>query len=101
VVALMGMWAAGFDLARMVFRSSTPSAGMLALNASFQDLAYFGLPVLSAVIGAQGLLPVIAGNRVISVLMVPVTIVLLGEMDGTKRKSLVGNLKTTVTKRLV
>ena len=41
------------------------------------------LPVLTAVIGAQGLLPIIVGNLVISVLMVPITIVLLGQMDGT------------------
>ena len=92
-VALMGTWAVGFGLARIVFRSTTPSAGMLALNSSFPDLAFFGLPVLTAVIGAQGLLPIIVGNLVISVLMVPITIVLLGEMDGTKHESLFENLK--------
>ena len=74
---------------------------MLAMNSSFPDLAYFGLPVLTAVVGAQGLLPIIVGNLVISVLMVPITMVLLGEMDGTKHQSLLGNLKSTVTKPLV
>jgi len=87
-VALMGTWAVGFALARIAFRRTTPSAGMLAMNASFPDLAYFGLPVLTAVIGSQGLLPIIVGNLVVSVLMVPITIVLLGEMDGTKHESL-------------
>jgi malonate transporter and related proteins len=100
-VALMGTWAVGFGLARFAFRSTTPSASMLALNANFPDLAYFGLPVLTAVLGAQGLLPVIVGNLVISVLMVPITILLLGAMDATKHESLLGNLKTTVTKPLV
>ena len=33
-VALMGTWAVGFCLARIAFRRSTRSAGMLALNAS-------------------------------------------------------------------
>ncbi len=98
VVALMGTWAVGFVLARLVFRSTTPSAAMLGLNSSFPDLAYFGLPVLAAVIGSQGLLPVIVGNLVISVLMVPITILLLGAMDGTKHESFLDNLKTTVTK---
>jgi hypothetical protein len=60
---------------------------MLALNASFPHLAYFGLPVLSSVVGAQGLLPVIVGNLVVSVLMVPITILLLRAMDGTKHES--------------
>jgi predicted permease len=100
-VALMGTWAVGFGLARIAFRRTTPSAGMLAMNASFPDLAYFGLPVLTAVIGSQGLLPIIVGNLVVSVLMVPITIVLLGEMSGTKHESLLDNLKSTVTKPLV
>src|SRR5258708_2662090 len=100
-VALMGTWAAGFALARVAFRRTVPSAGMLAMNGSFPDLAYFGLPVLTAVIGSQGLLPIIVGNLVVSVLMVPITIVLLGEMGGTKHESLLDNLKSTVTKPLV
>jgi len=100
-VALMGTWGAGFAIARVAFRRSAASAGMLAMNGSFPDLAYFGLPVLTAVVGSQGLLPIIVGNLVISVLMVPMTIVLLGEMDGTKHESLLDNLKSTVTKPLV
>jgi len=100
-VALMGTWAVGFVLARFAFRSSTPSSGMLAMNSSFPDLAYFGLPVLAAVIGAQGLLPIIVGNLVISVLMVPITMVLLGQMAGAKQESLLNNLKSTVKKPLV
>lgn len=100
-VALMGTWAASFALARITFHLTTPSAGMLALNASFPDLAFFGLPVLTAVIGSQGLLPIIVGNLVVSVLMVPLTTVLLGQMDGKKHNSLLDNLKSTVTKPLV
>jgi hypothetical protein len=100
-VALMGTWAVGFGLARVLFHCTTPSAGMLALNSSFPDLAYFGLPVLAAVIGSQGLLSVIVGNLVVSVLMVPIAILLLGAIDGTKHESLVDNLKSTVTKTLV
>jgi predicted permease len=74
---------------------------MLAMNASFPDLAYFGLPVLTAVVGSQGLLPIIVGNLVVSVFMVPITILLLGASDGTKHASLLENLKSTVTKPLV
>jgi malonate transporter and related proteins len=100
-VALMGTWAASFALACITFRLTRPSAGMLALNASFPDLAFFGLPVLTAVIGSQGLLPIIVGNLVVSVLMVPLTTVLLGQMDGKKHNSLLDKLKSTVTKPLV
>ncbi len=98
--ALMGTWAIGFGLARIAFRSTKPSSSMLALNASFLDLAYFGLPVLAAVIGAQGLLPVIVGNLVVSVFMMPITILLLGAADGAKQESLLENLKSMVAKPL-
>ena len=100
-IALMGTWAVGFGLARIAFRDTKPSAGMLALNGSFPDLAYFGLPVLAAVIGAKGLLPVIVGNLVVSVLMVPISILLLGAADGTKHESLFVSLKSAVAKPLV
>jgi predicted permease len=38
-VALMGTWAVGFGLAHIVFRRTTPFAGMLAMNAGFPDSA--------------------------------------------------------------
>jgi malonate transporter and related proteins len=100
-VALMVPWLIGLGLARTAFHSSQPSAAMLALNAGFPDLAYFGLPVLAVVIGPQGLLPVIVGNIVISVIMVPLTMILLGASDGAHRQTLLANLKSTVTKPLV
>jgi malonate transporter and related proteins len=89
------------SLARIAFRCNMPPAGMLALNASFPDLAYRGLPVLAVLIGSQGLLPVIVGNLVVSVLIVPTTIVLLGATEETMHGSLFGNLKSKVTKPLV
>lgn len=103
VIALMAPWVIALALGRVVFRSVLPSAGMLALNSGFPDLAYFGLPVLAALIGAQGLLPVIVGNIVISIIMVPLTMLLLGAaMAGKKHEeSLLDNLKSTVTKPLV
>jgi malonate transporter and related proteins len=103
IVALMAPWLIALGLGRVAFRSSVPSAGMLALNSGFPDLAYFGLPVLSALIGAQGLLPVIVGNIVISVVMVPLTMLLLGAAvaGNGKHISLLDNLKSTVAKPLV
>lgn len=103
IVALMAPWLIALGLSRAAFGSTVPSAGMLALNSGFPDLAYFGLPVLSALIGAQGLLPVIVGNIVISVVMVPLTMLLLGASVAGKGKqmSLLDNLKSTVTKPLV
>jgi malonate transporter and related proteins len=103
LIALMAPWLIALGLGRVAFRSSLPSAGMLALNSGFPDLAYFGLPVLTALVGAQGLLPVIVGNIVISVIMVPLTMLLLGAAIAgqDKQPSFLDNLKATVTKPLV
>jgi hypothetical protein len=57
IVALMAPWLSALGLSRVAFRSTMPSAGMLALN----------------MIGAQGLLPVIVGKIVTSVVIVPPT----------------------------
>ena len=43
--------------------------------------------------------PIVA--MVIAILMVPITILLLGVMDGAKHESLAANLKSTVAKPLV
>src|SRR5260221_11181289 len=40
-VALRGTWSRGFSLPPIAFRLTTPSARMLAMNATFPDLSYF------------------------------------------------------------
>src|SRR5260370_20501202 len=40
-------------------------------------MAYSGLPVLEAVVGPQGVLAVVVGNLVTSVIMIPLTLVLV------------------------
>ncbi|TDY38971.1 hypothetical protein BX592_12988 [Paraburkholderia rhizosphaerae] len=50
-------------------------------------MAYSGLPVLEAVVGQQGILAVVIGNLVMSIVMIPLTLVLVqigqgGNNDG-------------------
>jgi malonate transporter len=65
VAAGIGIW---------VFKKSIAETGLFACNCGFPDMAYFGLPVLITIVGAQALLPVIVGNLVTSIIMVPVIV---------------------------
>jgi hypothetical protein len=47
------------------------------------------------------LLPISIGNPVASVLMLPITMLLLGQTEGTKHVFFLDNLKSTFTKSLV
>ncbi|STR63323.1 auxin efflux carrier family protein [Klebsiella michiganensis] len=53
-----------------------PSA-IQSLVCAFPDMAYFGAPVLAVLIGPEGFLGVLIGNLVTSVLMIPLTIILI------------------------
>ena len=77
MIALLVPWLIGLGIGFKTFRYQPPAAGMLALNCAFPDMAYFGVPIVGVVLGAGGLLPVVVGNIIVSVLMVPMTMVLL------------------------
>ena len=66
-------------------------------------MAYFGLPVLLTVVGTQGLLPVIVGNLVTSILMVPCIVLLLHHRasDAGGAPSLVRSLISTAKQPVV
>ena len=49
----------------------------MALNGSFPNMAFMGIPVLTAVIGPSAVLPVVVGNLVSSLVLLPVTLALL------------------------
>ncbi|CAB3750992.1 AEC family transporter [Paraburkholderia humisilvae] len=50
-------------------------SALVALVCAFPNMAYSGSPVLDAVVGQEGILAVIVGNVVTSVMTIPVTLV--------------------------
>ena len=76
-LALVVPFVVGLGIAMFGYRKSAPESGLFACNCGFPDMAYFGLPVLMTVVGTQGLLPVIVGNLVTSILIVPCIVLLL------------------------
>ena len=49
---------------------------MQALNSAFPNMAFMGVPVLTAVIGASAFLSVVIGNLISSVVLLPLTLTL-------------------------
>ena len=59
------------------FRHGLRPAAVQALACAFPDMAFFGAPVLAAVIGPEGYISVLVGNLVVGLLLLPATVMLL------------------------
>ncbi|ANI81721.1 AEC family transporter [Kosakonia oryzae] len=83
VIGLMGSYLLTLILSRYVFRHDIKTSAIQSLVCAFPDMAYFGAPVLAVLIGPEGFLGVLIGNLVTSVLMIPLTIILIrmGDKD--------------------
>ena len=76
-VGLLGTYFLGILLGRFVFRHDLRASVLEGLSCGFPNMAYCGPPVLIAAVGAQGLLAVIVGNLIVTVIMLPLTMVIL------------------------
>jgi len=74
---LMGSYVVALLVGKFVFRHDLKTSTMQALVCAYPDMAYFGAPVLAAVFGPSGFLLVLVGNLVTSIVMLPITIVLV------------------------
>jgi predicted permease len=77
LLGLMVPYAIAFGIGKLVFRHSLSDSALQALVCAFPSMAYSGLPVLEAVVGPQGVLAVVVGNLVTSVIMIPLTLTLV------------------------
>jgi predicted permease len=76
-VGLLAIYLAGLVIALVVFRLRVDASALQALNGSFPNMAFMGIPVLTAVSGPSAVLPVVIGNLVSSLVLLPVTLALL------------------------
>jgi malonate transporter len=77
LIGLMVPYVIAFGIARLLFRHNLSESALEALVCAFPSMAYSGLPVLEAVVGPSGVLAVVVGNLVTSVIMIPLTLVLV------------------------
>src|SRR5579859_1229788 len=103
-IGLMVPYAAAFAIGRFVFRHSASESALQGMTSAFPSMAYSGLPVLLAVVGSDGVLAIVIGNLVTSVIMIPLTLAILqigsGKADGSIAslvgRSLVDSVKQPV-----
>lgn len=87
IAGIAGAFIIGLVLSKLVFKHDLRAAAIQAQSCSFPNMAYCGPPVLGAVIGPAGILAVLIGNLVTSLITLPTTLVLLraGEGGGAGR----------------
>jgi len=102
-IGLLGVYLLALAIAVLVFRKPIADGSLQALNSAFPNMAFMGVPVLTAVIGASAVLSVVIGNLISSFLLLPLTLTLLeagkpGQKKDASRlavaaKSLLGAIK--------
>lgn len=93
-------------LGLIVWKRPAPEAALFGSNSGFPDMAYFGLPVVMAVVGQQGMLPIIVGNIITSILVIPIIMAMLNKGQGdsksaSSKKSIGSILLNTVKQPVV
>src|SRR5471032_27045 len=76
-IGLLSVYLVALALSLTVFRRLTAASSLQALNSSFPNMAFMGVPVLTAVIGKSAVLSVVIGNLVSSFVLLPLTLTLL------------------------
>lgn len=76
----------GLVIAKVIFKHNRRDGTVQALTMSFPDMAYCGPPVLLATVGSTGLIAMVMGNLIYTVIILPVAMMLLGE--GQKNQSI-------------
>lgn len=89
VVGLMIPYLIAFAVGRFVLHHDLAESALQGLTSAFPSMAYSGLPVLEAVVGPDGILAVVIGNLVTSLIMIPLTLVLVHlDQGGSKQGSI-------------
>ena len=84
-----------------VWKKPVGDASLFASNSGFPDMAYFGLPVVLTVIGQQGMLPIIVGNIITSIVVIPVIMAMLHKGQGSGPSPSIGNIIVNTLKQPV
>jgi predicted permease len=77
-------------LGLFIWKKPVGEAALFGSNSGFPDMAYFGLPVVLTVVGQQGMLPIIVGNIITSIIVIPVIMALLNKQKGSQSGSAPG-----------
>lgn len=89
----------GFLGGKFFFKHDKKNSAMQALSASFPDMAYCGPPVLLATVGSSGLIAMVIGNLIYTIIILPFTMMII---SGTKQgKGIFQSLLNAISQPLV
>jgi predicted permease len=90
-----------FFLALLIWKKPAGEAALFGNNSGFPDMAYFGLPVVLTVVGQQGMLPIIVGNIITSIIIIPVVMAMLHKGQASGSSSSVSSILLSTIKQPV
>ena len=92
-LGLLVTYAATLAISLTLFRKPIDASSLQALNSAFPNMAFMGVPLLTAVIGSSAVLSVVVGNLISSFVLLPVTLTFLQAgspaQKGQKRSTVV------------
>jgi malonate transporter len=83
-VGLLSIYLIALVVSLASFRKPIAASSLQALNSAFPNMAFMGVPVLTAVIGTSAVLSVVIGNLISSFVLLPLTLTLLEAGKPTK-----------------
>jgi predicted permease len=76
-LGLIVVYGFALGVSKYAFRKPISDSSLQALNSAFPNMAFMGVPVLTAVIGTSAVLSVVVGNLISSFVLLPLTLTLL------------------------
>lgn len=105
---MLAIWLASYFLRRIVGRASSADASLQALTIAYPNLAGVGLPIVSAVIGPSGTVPIAVALAAGSILITPLSLILIevnsakaGEASGTSTSRMLRAFAHALTRPVV
>jgi predicted permease len=76
-IGLLSVYVVALVLSLTVFGKPIAASSLQALNGAFPNMAFIGVPVLTAAVGTSAVLSVVIGNLISSFVLLPLTLTLL------------------------
>jgi hypothetical protein len=76
-LGLLAIYGLALVISLAFFRKTLAAGSLQALNSTFPNMAFMGIPVLTAALGPSAVLSVVVGNLISSFVLLPVTLTLL------------------------
>ena len=102
-VGLLATFIIAYLYGKIVSRYGNADSTMQALSASFPDMAYCGPPIILAAVGTSGMISIVVGNLIYTVIILPISLMMIsgGKGSGQSDQSMSKLLLKSVSQPLV